>query len=118
MAGAVACPPSSTDVTIDGGVAAWADDDPHVATTEGAGMAYRYWCGECGFKTPWLSQAQGEQQQIEHYARRHPGIPPGGHVEANRRRPNGGHGCLPLMVIAVLLLILAAVRRRPPGPSA
>ncbi|MDH6579162.1 hypothetical protein [Kitasatospora sp. MAP5-34] len=71
-------------------------------------MGYRYWCGECSFKTPWLSEAQGGQQQIEHYARKHPGIPPGGHVEVTRRNPNGGHGCLQLAALVLLLLILAA----------
>jgi hypothetical protein len=71
-------------------------------------MAYRYWCGECGFKTPWLSEAQGEQQQIEHYTKRHPGIPPGGHVEVNRRNPNGDGGCLRMTTMVVLLLLIAA----------
>ncbi|MDH6128236.1 hypothetical protein [Kitasatospora sp. GP82] len=71
-------------------------------------MAYRYWCGECGFKTPWLSRPQGEQQQIHHYAKRHPGIPPGGHVEINRRKPDRRPGCLHLTTLALLLLILAA----------
>jgi hypothetical protein len=71
-------------------------------------VAYRYWCGECSFKTPWLSESQGEQRQIEHYAKQHPGIPPGGHVEVNRRNPDGGLGCLQLIVVTVVLLVLAA----------
>jgi len=71
-------------------------------------MAYRYWCGECSFKTAWLSESQGEQQQLGHYAKQHPGIPPGGHVEVNRKNPGGGIGCFQAMAIAVLLLILAA----------
>ncbi|GAA2228353.1 hypothetical protein [Kitasatospora sp. NPDC001175] len=75
-------------------------------------MAYRYWCGECSFKTPWLTESQGEQQQIEHYAKRHPGVPPGGHVEVDRRNPVGGRGCLQMVAIALLLLILAASCRR------
>lgn len=75
-------------------------------------MAYRHWCGECGYKTAWLPRAESEQQQILHYAKQHPGIPPGGSVEAGRRGPGGGPGCLPVLGIAVLLLILAASCRR------
>ncbi|ARP68928.1 hypothetical protein LK07_03100 [Streptomyces pluripotens] len=71
-------------------------------------MAYRFWCGECGFMTAWLSQSVGEQEQIEHYARHHPGIDPGGHVEMNRKDPQGGIGCLESLVIVIVLLILAA----------
>lgn len=75
-------------------------------------MAYRYWCGECGFKTPWLSESQVEKQQFEHYVKKHPGIDPGGHVEVNRTNPNGGLGCLQAVGIVVLLLILAASCRQ------
>ncbi|MFF2042725.1 hypothetical protein ACFVVX_20065 [Kitasatospora sp. NPDC058170] len=78
-------------------------------------MAFRYWCGECGFRTSWLGRSEGERQQIEHYARRHPGTPPGGHVEAGRSRDGGcgcGCGCLPLAVVALLLLVLAAACHR------
>ncbi|MFF9345795.1 hypothetical protein [Streptomyces sp. NPDC014734] len=75
-------------------------------------MAYRYWCGECGFKTPWLSESEGEQRQLDHYAQRHPGIPPGGHVEANRKNPEGGIGCVHVIGIIVLLLIIAAACSR------
>jgi len=71
-------------------------------------MAYRYWCGECGFKTTWGTESQGEQQQIEHYAHNHPAIAPGGRVETNRKNPGGGSGCLAFIAIAILLLLLAA----------
>jgi hypothetical protein len=74
-------------------------------------MAYRFWCGECGFKTPWLSESQGAERQLSHYEKQHPGIPPGGHVEANRKNPEGG-GCLQVLGIIVLLLIIAAACRR------
>ncbi|MGV9271051.1 hypothetical protein ACWDRR_41170 [Kitasatospora sp. NPDC003701] len=70
-------------------------------------MAYRYWCGECSFRTAWLDEAEGERQQIEHYGRRHPGTPPGGHVEVGRS-PRGCCGCLVVAGIALLLLIAAA----------
>lgn len=71
-------------------------------------MAYRYWCGECGFKTPWLTQSEGEQRQIDHYAARHPGIEPGGQVEVNRKNPGGSGGCLTAVAVVVLLLLVAA----------
>ncbi|MEU0936759.1 hypothetical protein [Embleya sp. NPDC005971] len=74
-------------------------------------MAYRYWCGECGFKTSWLTESQGAQQQIEHYAHRHPGIVPGGQVEANGKNPNG-MGCAQVVGLVVLLLFLVAVFNR------
>ncbi|AUY52847.1 hypothetical protein [Streptomyces sp. CB01881] len=75
-------------------------------------MAYRHWCGECGYKTAWLPQPESEEQQIQHYAKHHPGIPPGGSVEVNRSDPNRGPGCLPALGFVVLLLILAASCRR------
>lgn len=75
-------------------------------------MAYRCWCGECAFRTPWLSESQAETRQIQHYAERHPGLEPGGHVEVSRRSPNGGTGCLRVVGILVLLLILAAACRQ------
>ncbi|WP_335937548.1 hypothetical protein [Streptomyces sp. PTD5-9] len=71
-------------------------------------MAYRFWCGECGFKTPWVSESEGEQRQVDHYTRNHPGIPPGGHVEANRKNPESGGGCFAVIGIIVLVLMIAA----------
>jgi hypothetical protein len=64
-------------------------------------VAYRYWCGECGFRTPWLTRSDAERRQLDHYAARHPGVEPGGHVEVSRRRRGGRRGCL--MASAVLL---------------
>jgi len=72
-------------------------------------MAYRYWCGECGFKTTWGTESQGEQQQIEHYAHNHPAIAPGGRVETNHKNPSGGSGCLAFIAVAILLLLFAAL---------
>jgi hypothetical protein len=72
-------------------------------------MAYRNWCGECGFKSSWGAQSQSEQQLIEHYRVQHPGVLPGGQVETNQKNPaGGGLGCLPLIGIAFLVLLLAA----------
>ncbi|MCG3752182.1 hypothetical protein FKO37_16985 [Amycolatopsis sp. Poz14] len=67
---------------------------------------FRYWCGECGYRTPWLTQSQSAEQRARHYARCHPGVPPRG--QAERRRSNsGGAGCL--VLVGVLLLIVVAV---------
>ncbi|MFD9124078.1 hypothetical protein [Kitasatospora sp. NPDC059571] len=71
-------------------------------------MAYRYRCGECGFKTSWGTESQGEQQQIAHYADRHPGLAPGGLVETNAKNPDSGNGCLLFIAFAILFLLLAA----------
>ncbi|MEU6642791.1 hypothetical protein ABZ863_09580 [Saccharomonospora sp. NPDC046836] len=69
---------------------------------------FRYWCGECGYKTPWLGEGEGAERLGRHYLRRHPGIEPGGDFEI--RRSNGqGSGCLG--VVAVLFAALV------PGPG-
>jgi hypothetical protein len=79
-------------------------------------MAYRYWCGECGYRTSWGSESLGAEQQSEHYARRHPGVPPGGQVEVNRKNPGKDTGtggcCLGVLVIGFLLLVLPAACHR------
>ncbi|MEV4340336.1 hypothetical protein [Streptomyces sp. NPDC049590] len=71
-------------------------------------MAYRYWCGECGFKSSWGTESEGEREQLAHYARNHPGIVPGGQVETDGRSPSGGSGCLTFLGIVIVLVILAA----------
>lgn len=70
-------------------------------------MAYRYRCGECGFKTSWGTESQGERAQITHYTDRHPGLCPGGTVEANTKNPQGGSGCLGVLAVLFLLFVLA-----------
>ncbi|MEU2134259.1 hypothetical protein [Streptomyces sp. NPDC018352] len=79
-------------------------------------MVYRFWCGECGFKTPWLAESEGAQRQLDHYNKQHPGILAGGHVETKRRKPQGsrpsGLAFLQVAGILVLLLIIAAACRR------
>lgn len=67
-------------------------------------MANRYWCGECGYKTPWLEKSEGLSRQIEHYTSKHPGSSPGGQVETRRPGPAGSHGCLLLVASALVLL--------------
>ncbi|MFD3517615.1 hypothetical protein [Streptomyces sp. NPDC058657] len=70
-------------------------------------MVNRYWCGECTFKTPWLAESEGLRRQIEHYAAKHPGTPPGGQVEIRRGNLPRVHGRL--LLVAVLLALLAVV---------
>lgn len=69
--------------------------------------SYRYRCGECGHRTAWKSESQGEHAIDGHYARRHPRIVPGGMVEY-RRGASGGSGWLIVLGIAVLLLIITS----------
>ncbi|MFJ6783188.1 hypothetical protein [Streptomyces yangpuensis] len=47
-------------------------------------MPHRCWCAECGFKTPWLDEPEALGRLAEHYALRHPGTAPGGHIETRR----------------------------------
>ncbi|MET7643334.1 hypothetical protein ABZS83_06730 [Streptomyces sp. NPDC005426] len=75
-------------------------------------MAFRFWCGECGFKTPWMGESQGAQRQLDHYVKQHPGIPAGGHVETDRRSPEGGFGFLHMAGIGLLLLIVVVLFQR------
>ncbi|MEU2872397.1 hypothetical protein ABZ769_24815 [Streptomyces olivoreticuli] len=74
-------------------------------------MAYRFWCGECGYKTHWTSESEGAAQQLAHYIKRHPTIEPGGHVQVNHKNPAGGAGCVGaamLLLFLFLLLVLLA----------
>lgn len=67
---------------------------------------YRYWCGECHYRTPWLAESEGAAEQVAHYAQRHPAVPPGGRVEVRDKRGDGG-GCLAVLGILLLLVVLA-----------
>ncbi|MFE9045243.1 hypothetical protein ACFYOG_30590 [Streptomyces sp. NPDC007818] len=75
-------------------------------------MVYRYWCGECGFKTPWSGESEGLRRHVEHYAGRHPGTPPGGQVEGRGRGRVGARACLQLAAVALVLLAVLATCRR------
>ncbi|MFF3215838.1 hypothetical protein ACFYYB_35130 [Streptomyces sp. NPDC002886] len=75
-------------------------------------MAFRYRCGECGFKPSWGTESQNEREQIEHYADRHPGLHFGGTVEANAKSPEGGIGCLGVLGVPYLLFLIAAACSR------
>ena len=74
---------------------------------------YRYWCGECRHRTPWLTESQGADQHWTHYAQHHPGIPAGGRVEI-RRSSGSGAGCLALIGLLFVLLLLAATCQHQP----
>ncbi|MEU9233907.1 hypothetical protein [Streptomyces subrutilus] len=74
-------------------------------------MANRFWCGECGFKTPWVDPSEGRRRQVEHYARRHPGTTPAGQIETRRRGPGTRHGWLLLTAGALILLTVVAAWR-------
>ncbi|EIE98869.1 hypothetical protein SacglDRAFT_01960 [Saccharomonospora glauca K62] len=54
---------------------------------------FRYWCGECGYRTPWLDEAEGAERLAEHYRRRHPGVVADGDFEIRRSGRSRG-GCL------------------------
>lgn len=71
---------------------------------------YRYWCGECSYRTPWLPESRGAAQQARHYAQRHGSVPPGGRVEVRAKRGEGG-GCVWLVGVLFLVLLLASTCR-------
>ncbi|MEY9877229.1 hypothetical protein ABH931_006753 [Streptacidiphilus sp. MAP12-33] len=77
-------------------------------------MACRYWCGECDFRTPWLSRALGEEELVRHYHRDHRGIAPEGHVEAGRWPLDLACGCLVAAAAAAALLLIATALGRLP----
>ncbi|MET8847860.1 hypothetical protein [Amycolatopsis sp. NPDC004625] len=71
---------------------------------------YRYWCGECSYRTPWQTESQGAATQAGHYARRHGRTLPGGRVEVRAKRTEGG-GCVWLVALLFLVLLLASTCR-------
>jgi len=68
---------------------------------------YRHRCGECGYRTAWGSESQGEQALGTHYGRRHPYLAPGGMVEFRKGSSGAGVGCLIALGIVTLLLLIA-----------
>jgi len=82
---------------------------------------YRYWCGECGYRTPWLTESRGAAQQIQHYAQRHSGLAPGGRIEVRAKRGGEGGGCVWLVGVLFLVLLLASTchgdARSAPSPQ-
>ncbi|MFF8995924.1 hypothetical protein ACF09H_39555 [Streptomyces sp. NPDC014983] len=43
--------------------------------------SYRYRCGECGHRTCWGSESEGEKAIEKHYRHSQPAVVPGGMVE-------------------------------------
>ncbi|MDQ7803019.1 hypothetical protein Q5425_04715 [Amycolatopsis sp. A133] len=72
---------------------------------------YRYWCGECSYRTPWLTESGGAATQARHYAQRHARTMPGGRVEVRAKRTEGG-GCVWLVAVLFLVLLLASTCRQ------
>lgn len=70
--------------------------------------SYRFRCGECGYRTAWGSESQGEVRIETHYSRSHPHTLTGGVVEVRKGSSGGGSGCLIALGIVVLLLIIAS----------
>ncbi|GGY94706.1 hypothetical protein CP967_06965 [Streptomyces nitrosporeus] len=75
-------------------------------------MAYRYWCGECRHRSPWLREYEIEQAHTDHYVAEHPRIAPEGRIESNGKNSEGASGYLLVLVVLALLLILPAVFQR------
>ncbi|RRQ72663.1 hypothetical protein CQW39_31625 [Streptomyces griseofuscus] len=48
-------------------------------------MADSYRCGECGHRTSWGSESEGQRAIEKHYRHDHPAVVPGGMVEFRRR---------------------------------
>ncbi|KDN87978.1 hypothetical protein [Kitasatospora cheerisanensis] len=72
-------------------------------------MTHRYWCDECGHRTPRLDAADAERRLLEHYAAHHPEVAPGGQVETGRGL--GGCACLGLTALLLLLAVVVAAYR-------
>lgn len=72
-------------------------------------MAYRYRCGECGFRTSWTTRSEAEDRAVAHCTDRHPGLLPGSGFEVNTRNPRAV-GCLLMLAVLFLLLIAPSCR--------
>ncbi|MGW4248066.1 hypothetical protein [Nocardia sp. NPDC004722] len=46
---------------------------------------YRAVCGECGFRSGWMTESQAEASSAQHYRSRHPNVPPGGTMQIRTR---------------------------------
>ncbi|MFE1769971.1 hypothetical protein [Streptomyces sp. NPDC059008] len=68
---------------------------------------FRNACGECRYITPWLKESEAERRIVEHYARHHPDVVPGGAQQINGG--GGGGGCGGCGAIALGLLVLLVI---------
>ncbi|MFI9783121.1 hypothetical protein ACIHEI_06350 [Kitasatospora sp. NPDC051984] len=71
-------------------------------------------CGECGFKTGWTTEATAAQQLLDHYARRHPRVEPGGVTQIKPGNPEG-LGCFAWVVILIVAFLALAMCARNGG---
>ncbi|MEU4847194.1 hypothetical protein [Streptomyces gilvosporeus] len=67
---------------------------------------FRNACGECRYTTPWLTESEAERRIVDHYARRHPHLPPGGAQQING---GGGGGCGGCGALALGLIVLVVI---------
>ncbi|MER7013355.1 hypothetical protein ABT324_18210 [Saccharopolyspora sp. NPDC000359] len=67
----------------------------------------RCWCGECSYRTAWLSEEESAEQQARHFAEHHPGVAPSHRVEF-RAKKHEGAGCVVVVALLLLLLIVLA----------
>ncbi|KIZ14842.1 hypothetical protein [Streptomyces natalensis] len=68
---------------------------------------FRNACGECGYTTPWLAESEAERRLVDHYARRHPHLPPGGAQQI--KGGGGGGGCGGCGALALGLIVLVII---------
>lgn len=67
----------------------------------------RCWCGECSYRTPWLTEMSSAWQLAQHYAEQHPDVEPSGRAEFRENKREGA-GCVAALAILFLLLFLLA----------
>ncbi|MFI6765647.1 hypothetical protein [Streptomyces sp. NPDC050355] len=70
---------------------------------------FRNACGECRYITPWLKESEAERRIIEHYARHHPDVVPGGAQQINGGGNGGGGGCGGCGAIALGFIVLLII---------
>lgn len=72
---------------------------------------FRNSCGECRYTTPWLPESEAEQRIVDHYAQRHPDLPPGGTQQLDSGSGGGGGcgGCGALALGLIVLFIIIAL---------
>lgn len=69
---------------------------------------FRNACGECRYITPWLTESEAERRIVDHYARHHPDLVPGGAQQINAGGGGGGGcgGCGALVLGLIVLVII------------
>ncbi|AJC57137.1 MULTISPECIES: hypothetical protein [Streptomyces] len=72
---------------------------------------FRNACGECRYTTPWLTESEAERRIIDHYARHHPHLVPGGAQQINGGGGGGGGcgGCGALLLGLFVLIVIISL---------